>query len=77
MTEKEALDIVGDFFAAVESCGHILTTLEVDPEIYKALRGSEQIQNDRLWSAKLIISERPGLKSCYVREVLKPEDISK
>ena len=76
MTEKEALDIVGEYFAAVESCCHILTTLEVNPEIYKALRGSKQIANDRLWSAKLIVSERPGLKSCSVREVLNPKDMT-
>ena len=76
MTEKEALNIVGEYFAAVEHCGFILTTLEVNPEIYKSLRGSKQIDNDRLWSAKLIVSERPGLQFCSVREVLNPREMT-
>jgi hypothetical protein len=70
MEESKALCIINEFFAAVEHCGKILTWIETSPEIYKAIKESEEFSNGRLWSAKVSISENLGLETCRVREVL-------
>ena len=75
MTPGTALHVVNEIFVAVEHCGCILTEIEVTPEVYNALKESDEFENGRLWTAKVIVSEDPHTQYCRVKKTVKPEDL--
>jgi len=71
MTRKEALNLLHEFFTAVEHCDCVLTGIEVSPEIYQAIKRDKYFKNGSLWTAKVTVSERPDLKYCSIKSILK------